>query len=458
VPLTAFVGATVIDGHGGQPIEHATVLVEDGRFLAVGSAASTPVPSDAEVIDLVGRYLLPGLMDANVHLLPWPSWGYIEFLARYEDRFDAVITEAAQLALASGFTTVFDTMGPLDSLLTVRDRINEGQVTGSRMFVAGNIVGFRAVFTTPEAIASASLAFQQRVNARFEAGGGPDLCLLHPRELAAQMSHYVSQGVDFVKYGATGDGEPVNSQIGQAAVLRFSPDQQRAIVEAVHAAGKTVQTHTTSAESLHLAVCVGNDLGQHASMTGRSRMYDETLERMVATGYSCGTQWAPLTQEQTERVAAGDFSGPQESGLDNIENAVRLIRAGVPQLLSTDAGTVDPDVAKDDEAGRSSMLGEAEFATMRAMVDRGMTPMQVVQAATANIARAYRVDDELGSIAPGKRADLVALDRDPLANVENMRTVSLVVKDGLVIDRSALPSSPLLTSAAATSPGRIRTS
>jgi imidazolonepropionase-like amidohydrolase len=99
MPVTAFVGATVIDGHGRQPIEQGTVLAERGRFLAIGSAASTPVPSDAEVIDLSGRYLLPGLMDANVHLLPWPSWSYIEFLARYEDRFDAVITEAAQVAL-----------------------------------------------------------------------------------------------------------------------------------------------------------------------------------------------------------------------------------------------------------------------------------------------------------------------------------------------------------------------
>lgn len=456
MPLTAFVRATVIDGRGGVPIEQGTVLVAGGRFVAVGPAASTPVPSDAEVVDLFGRYLLPGLMDANVHLLPWPSWGYIEFLARYEDRFDAVITEAAQVALASGFTTVFDTMGPLDALLTVRDRINAGQVAGSRMFVAGNIVGFRAVFTTPEAIASASPAFQQRINDRFEAGGGPDVCLLHPRELAARMSDYVGQGVDFVKYGATGDGEPVNSEIGQAAVLRFSPDQQRAIVEAVHAAGKTVQTHTTSAESLHVAVSVGNDLGQHASMTGRSRMYDETLDRMLATGYSCGTQWAPLTQEQKQCVAAGDFSRLREPGLDNVENAVRLIRAGVPQLLSTDAGTVDPDVANDDHSGPSSMLGVAEFATMRAMADRGMTPMQVVQAATVNIARAYRLADDLGSIAPGKRADLVALDRDPLSDVENMRTVSLVVKDGQVVDGSALPSSRLLTSPAATSPGRIR--
>jgi imidazolonepropionase-like amidohydrolase len=82
--------------------------------------------------------------------------------------------------------------------------------------------------------------------------------------------------------------------------------------------------------------------------------------------------------------------------------------------------------------------------------------MQVIQAATVNIARAYRVDDELGSIAAGKRADLVALDQDPLTDVENMRTVSLVVKDGQVIDRSALPSPRLLTSPTAAAPGSIR--
>ena len=464
MPVTAYTGATVIDGEGGEPIPFGVVLVgPEGRILAAGPASAVPVPSGAAVVDLSGKWLLPGLMDANVHLMPWPSWTYIEFLARYEDRFESIITEAAQVALAAGFTTVFDSMGPLDSLIAARDRIAAGKVPGARIFAAGNIVGFRAVFTTVASMASASAAFQRRINDRFEAGGGPEVCELAPRELHARMREYVAQGADFVKYGATGDGDPVNSEIGQASVLRFSPDQQRAIVDAVHSMGKTVQTHTTSAESLHIAVSAGNDMGQHASFTGRSRMYDETLTLMLERGYFCGTQWAPLSEEGRRRIAERDFSGLAGAahGLDNLENSVRLIEAGVPQLVSTDAGTIDPDVAKDAHqwgglGGHASLLGEAEFLNMRAMAERGMTCMQVIQAATRNIARAYQVDAELGSLVAGKRADMVVLDADPLASVENLRSVSLVVKDGTVVNRAALPTPRVLTAPEAVSPGPVR--
>lgn len=462
--VTAYTGATVIDGEGGKPLPSGVVLTDlEGKILATGAASAVPVPSGAAVVDLTGKWLLPGLMDANVHLLPWPSWTYIEFLARYEHRFEEVITEAAQVALAAGFTTVFDSMGPLDSLMAVRDRIASGQVPGARIYAAGNIVGFRAVFTTAESMACASRAFQRRINDRFEAGGGPEVCELPPRELYARMRDYVAQGADFVKYGATGDGDPVNSEIGQASVLRFSPDQQAAIVEAVHSLGKTVQTHTTSAESLHIAVSVGNDMGQHASFTGRSRMYDETLALMQERGYFCGTQWAPLSEEGRRRVAERDFSGIDGAthGLDNLENSVRLIDAGVPQLVSTDAGTIDPDVAADEHqwgglGGHASLIGEAEFLNMRAMAERGMTPMQIVQAATLNIARAYKVDAELGSLAAGKRADMVVLDADPLASAENMRSVSMVIKDGVIVERAALPSPRVLPPAGAVALGRVR--
>lgn len=451
----------MIDGHGGQAVEHATVLIEDDRIVAAGPSSQVPTPADVTVIDVTHKYLLPGLMDGNVHLLPWPSWTYIEFLARYEDRFDDIILEAAQVALAAGFTTVFDSMGPLDSLMAVRERINAGSDIGARLFVAGNIVGFRAVFTSSESMASASQAFQQRINSRFEANGGPDLCWLPPHELYAAMIAYVSQGVDFVKYGATGDGDPVNSEVGQGATLRFSSRQQQAIVDAVHNAGKIVQTHTTSAEALHVSLEAGNDMGQHSSFTGPARIYDETIELMLAQGYSCGTQWAPLTDNQKERLAVRDFSRPDLDQFDNLENSVRLIEAGVPQLLTTDAGTIDPDIAKDLRprgglGGQASIIGEAEFLNARAMVDRGMTPMQVIQAATLNVARAYGIDEDLGTVQGGKLADLVVLGSDPLANVENLRCVELVIKSGSVIDRRALPTDRLLTASRALEPGAIR--
>ncbi|MDR2987044.1 MAG: amidohydrolase family protein [Nocardiopsaceae bacterium] len=461
----ALVGGTLINGSGEEPIERGTLLIEGAKITGIGAQAHVPIPDQTEIIDVGGRYVLPGLIDANVHLVPWPSWTFIEFLARYEGRFEAIIEEAAQIALRHGFTTVFDSMGPLAPLMAVRDSIDKGDVLGSRIRVAGNIVGFRAVFTTPEAMASATKPFQRRMNDLFEAGGGADLGWCAPDELYDRMRAYVAQGVDFVKYGATGDGEPVNSEVGQEAVLRFSPEQQRAIVQSVHDADKTVQTHTTSAESLHIAVQVGNDMGQHASITRHSRIYESTISLMREQHYSCGTQWDPLTADEQEFLRRGD-SWHSKSALSRdrayeLENAVRLIEAGIPQLVSTDAGTIDPDVmehfapdAVPGGLGRvTSLLGEAEFLNMRGMRQRGMTPMQIIRAATQNIARAYKCDDEFGTLEIGKAADVVVVDRDPLVDPENLRQVSLVLKGGVPVVREDLPERPVLTSQESISAG-----
>ncbi len=465
--MRALVGATVITATGEHPIDGGVVLVEDSRIVAVGTRQEVPVPEAADVIDLSRHYLLPGLIDGNVHLVPWPGWNYAEFLARYEDRLDEVAVEAAQVLLASGFTTVFDTMGPLDALLAARDRSESGAVVAARIRVAGNIVGFRAVFTTPEAMASATRGLQDRMNRRFEAGGGPDLCWKSPAQIYDQMTRYVEQGVDFVKYGATGDDEPVNSSTGQWAVLRFSPDQQRAIVEAVHAAGKTVQTHTTSAESVHIAVEVGNDIGQHVAFTCASRLYDRTIELMLERGYCCGTQWAPLTDEQLRIVEQRDFPGDDRfNGAEGynyeLENSVRLIEAGVPQFVSTDSIVFDPDVAGDADwgglGGHKSISGEAQFLVMQSMSQRGMTNMQIIQSATSTPAKAYQMDSEIGTLEAGKVADMVVVGSDPLEEIANLRDVRMVMKGGEVVDVDALPSSPVLTSASARHPGLVRKS
>ena len=192
--MRAITGATIIDGTGGKPIVKGVVLIEGRKIKAIGPASRVEIPADAERIDVSGKYIVPGLMDANVHLVPWPSWTYIEFLARYENNFQGIAAEAAQIALKHGFTTVFDSMGPAIPEMAVRDRINRGELEGSRIFVAGDIVGFRAVFTTPESIASASKAFQARINAQFELNGGPDLAWMTPEQVHDEMAKYVPEG------------------------------------------------------------------------------------------------------------------------------------------------------------------------------------------------------------------------------------------------------------------------
>ena len=465
-----FTGATIIDGNGGKPISNGVLVVEAGKIKAVGAAGHVSIPAGAERVDVSGKYIVPGLMDANVHLVPWPSWTYIEFLARYENNFEGIAEEAAQIALKHGFTTVFDSMGPARPEMRVRDRINRGEAEGARIFVAGDIVGFRAVFTTPQSIASASKAFQARINAQFEMNGGPDLAWMTPQQVKAEMTRYVAEGVDFVKYGATGDGPPVNSEVGQEAVLRFTPEQQRAMVEAVHAAGKIIQTHQTSAESLRIVVESGVDMAQHCALTGPSRIAEETIRLMVQRKFYCGTQWGLLTDEQQKQVREGRFPYTEadngKPGVDfSVENAVRLIKAGVPELISTDAGTIDPDVAKDfgpdggpgGLGGHASLIGESEFDDMKAMQQRGMTAMMIIQAATRNIAAAYHKLDAFGTLEPGKLADLIVVDADPLADVQNLKKLSMVVKEGRTIDVASLPLHPILTSEEARNPGAVRT-
>jgi imidazolonepropionase-like amidohydrolase len=467
--MRAFTGATIIDGNGGNPIENGVVLIDGNTIKAVGRASRVSIPNNAERIDVSGKYIVPGLMDGNVHLVPWPSWTYIEFLARYENNFQGIAAEAAQIALKHGFTTLFDSMGPAIPEMAVRDRINHGELVGPRIFVAGDIVGFRAVFTTPEARASASKAFQARINAQFELNGGPDLAWMTPAQVHDEMVKYVAKGVDFVKYGATGDDPPVDSIVGQEAVLRFTPAQQRAMVDAVHAAGKIIQTHQTSAEALRIVVESGVDMAQHCAHTGRSRIAEETIQLMLKRKFYCGTQWGPLTDAQLKQVHDNDFpSSDKDNGKEGmdymVENAVRLIKAGVPEFVSTDAGTIDPDVLKDfgpdggpgGLGGHASLIGEAEFIDMLAMQQRGMTNMMILQAATRNIAAAYHKLDQFGTLEPGKLADLIVVDADPLVDFRNLKKISMVVKEGRTIDTASLPLNPILTSQEAKDPGALR--
>ena len=468
--IRAFTGGTIIDGNGGAPIANGVILTEGAKIKAVGPASKVRIPDGAERIDVSGKYLVPGLIDGNVHLVPWPSWTYIEFLARYENNFDGIALEAAQIALQKGVTTLFDSMGPARPEMRVRDRINRGELVGPRLFIAGDIVGFRAVFTTRESIASASKAFQARINEQFELNGGPDLAWMTPDQVRAEMTKYVNEGVDFVKFGATGDGAPLNSEFGQEAVLRFTPAQQRAMVEAVHAAGKIIQTHQTSAESLRIVVESGVDMAQHCSHTGPSRIAEETIKLMLQRKFYCGTQWGLLTPEQQKQMQSGNFPGIDrengKEGMDySVENAVRLIKAGVPQIVSTDAGTIDPDVRKDfgpdggpgGLGGHASFIGEAEFLDMLAMRQRGMTPMMILQAATRNVAAAYHKLDAFGTLELGKYADILVVDADPLADEQNLRKTHMVIKEGRTVDLASLPTAPILTSDAARNPGKVRT-
>jgi hypothetical protein len=135
----ALTNVTIIDATGRPPIENGVIVMDNGRIIAVGKKAEVTVPRGARVIDKTGKYVIPGLMDANVHLFLNLD---VDSLLRFRDRYADVIVEGAQLALKTGQTTVFDTWGPYPDLKAARDRINSGKEVGARIFFAGNIIGF----------------------------------------------------------------------------------------------------------------------------------------------------------------------------------------------------------------------------------------------------------------------------------------------------------------------------
>jgi hypothetical protein len=224
-------GATLIDGVADEPLEHASIWIENGRIGAIGRSDERAVPAGAACIDARGKFVIPGLMNANVHLLCDVR---LENLARYIGRYEELIVEAAQVALKNGLTTVFDTWGPRRFLIAARDRINAGEIPGSRFFCAGNIVGFDGPFSADffgKTADVASAAFVNRINSIWVENVGRHLMWLSPEDVAREVRAYIGKGIDFVKYGS-------NEHPFPGAFLAFSPQVQASIVGEAHRAAR----------------------------------------------------------------------------------------------------------------------------------------------------------------------------------------------------------------------------
>jgi imidazolonepropionase-like amidohydrolase len=448
-------GAVLIDGTGAPPIPDSVLVIREGRLVAVGPAGHVEIPNGSEEIDARGKFIIPGMMDANVHLFRDVS---IEFIARYEDRLEELIEEGAQISLKYGVTTVFDSWGPLRPLMNVRDRINRGETPGSRVFVAGNIVGLSGPFgrsfnTVGKWIAPKE--FVERVNTMFEEGTGTRLSWLPPEQVGREIRTYIGLGIDFLKYAVSGhdckgcSGFP--GTLDLSSVLLFTPEAQKAMVHEAHRAGIIAQTHTTSVESLRQAVEAGVDMLQHGAITGPIPIPESTIELMLESGIYCAVQPRTAKRLAIEKKDAALFRRSVQVLDAWDENIRRLIKSGVPLLLATDAGVSNP-IKTEVEAGKDAfdvehpeMLGEAHFIWFRAMIEKGMSPMQAIVAATRNNAAAYGKLDQFGTVEVGKLADLVVLNADPLEDIENTREIHWVIKEGVIVDREALPVHPLLT-------------
>lgn len=442
---TLIKGATILDAVSDRPIEGEALWIERGRIRAIGRAHELNVPADTQVIDAHGKFVIPGLMDANVHLMADIR---PENVLRHMDHYEDLVVEATQVALKGGLTTVFDTWGPRAPLMAVRDRINAGKVTGSRFFCAGNIVGLDGPFS-PDFFGKAdilSATMAERINSQFVENVGPALSWMTPEQVASEIRAYIGKGIDFIKYASSEHryGDPT-------AFLVFSERAQKAIVDEAHRAGVTAQAHTMAVEGLRVAIEAGCDLIQHCNITGRTAIPETTLELFAER--QIGAVIIPFTQKRFDWIMTHcKTDSPYMATSDT--NCRNLMRVGAKLLLCTDAILFAPEVATDPmwsnfwlAPGEDNLaeFGQGHFVWLKAMEEKGYPAMQILRAATRNIAIAYKKDRDLGTLQAGKLADLLILDKNPLHSAENYRAIHMIMKEGVIVNRDTLPEHPIQT-------------
>lgn len=464
----ALVGATVIQANGSEPIADSVILIEKGLITYVGKRKEIRIADNIKVIDVTGKWITPGLIDTNEHLilniLP-------EFYIKYEDRLEDIALQSAQVALKYGLTTIGDTWGPIDPLLSVRDKINNGDEVGTRVLVAGNIIGaggpFTASFMRGWDMRGNSLryggwvhpAIQFRINQKWEAGVGPSLLAATPEEVGEALRAYIARGVDFIKVGISGHG------LGTVEPLVFSEDALKAMRREADRAGIPFTTHTFSIASTDMAIKLDTDFMLHpnvmsipyASASEKQKFAIRKLaEQTAKKGIYVGLMAIP-NKEQFEIMAHWDPKKAKDSFVNKImvdrgqfasqstydrqvEGLKVWLDAGVKYTIATDAGPETADLGP-TIWGR---LGRAHFERMEALQHLGERPEDILIAATRHGAEAYNLQDHLGTIEKDKYADLLILDADPHLDIKNLRSIYMVIKEGRVINRDALPTVKVL--------------
>lgn len=390
---------TVIDGVSAEPRKNADVIIDSNRITAVraGGAAS----AGAQVIDLSRETCLPGLIDVHTHVLLQGDIivDYDEQLLKESTAYRAIrATVSAKNALNFGFTSIRDleTEGAGYADVDLRNAIDRGIVPGPRMQVATrslNVTGAYALL---------GYNWEYEWPHGVQVCDGAEGCRKAVRE---QLSH----GADWIKVYADQrtwiEGNVLHSR------PTFTIDELRAIVDEAHRDRHRVAAHASGMEGVHDAVEARVDTVEHGTYIAR-----EDIQQMVAKQiWFVPTPWLAYYRAEQFPQQAQRMQGGMKIAEDTFR---RAMAAGVKIAYGTDVGAFEWTITP-----------AMQFPTM---VQYGMTPMQAIESATVRAAELLNWRDRLGSIEPGKLADIVAVPSDPLADISALQHVDFVMKDGTI--------------------------
>jgi imidazolonepropionase-like amidohydrolase len=391
----------LIDGVRGAPLENVVILVEGERIKAVGP--SLPIPDGAQVIDLGSSTVLPGLIDAHTHVLlqgDITAEDYDSQLLKDSIPYRTIrATVAARTALSNGFTSIRDleTEGAMYADVDLKKAIDRGIVPGPRMFVSTRALAPTGMYPL------LGYSWQLQVPEGVQIVDGPDAIRRAIRE-------QVKYGADWIKYYS--DRGYFLKDGALRSRVNFTDEEAKALVDEAHRLGHRVAAHAMAKDGIEAALRAGVDSIEHGYGLDEGQM-DIMVRRHVF--------WCPTLFVGTY-VAEGRAAGGApiwKSMVAVAEQAFRkALKKGVPIAFGTDAG------------GFAWTVNEArEFSVM---VRYGMTPMQAIQSATSVAASLLEKEDSLGTLEPGRLADIVAVKGDPLKDIAELEHVSFVMKGGTV--------------------------
>ena len=418
-PTLALAGGRIIDGYGGLPIENGVILIAGERITAVGRRGEVAIPAGVRVISTEGMSVLPGLADMHVHLMILGHADYEHWDTTYRRRVrNEIMPAAAKQLLLAGVTTARDLGAPLEDIIAVKRRIEKGEIPGPRLFVSGPFIQ-HAPYAPYEA--------------RFRWGvSGAD-------DARAKVKQLVQGGVDVIKL------------IDQD---QMTEDEVAAVVETAHAAGLPVVAHSHREAEIRIGLKHGVDCFEHTGLgtePGYPEDIVEGLRRRNATLY-----WTPTigplylfsytADSFPERLddPAWREGVPQDIARD-IDRSLEpfaalpyfaLVRRRIPTLANKFAQLRSTGVtllAGTDAGIPGNFHSDATWRELATWVKLGMSPMDAIQGATRWPARFLKRESQLGTIAPGRYADIIAVRGDVLHNIELLQDVKIVIKGGVQV-------------------------
>jgi imidazolonepropionase-like amidohydrolase len=395
----------LIDGVSAQPRNQVSILIHDDRITDVKPGFATP--AGAEIIDLSHSTVLPGLIDCHVHITGQFDGGNPIAEQVTETRFDSAVksTAYARATLLAGFTSVRDVGADTGVVLALKKQIAKGIVPGPRMWVSGAPLGPTGGHTDPSTGFDPELSHPAWTQNIIDS----------PEEARKAVREHKKRGVDLIKIMPSGGVLSVNDDPSRQLM---ADDEIKAVIDTAHALGLKVAAHAHGKQAIDTAVRLGVDSIEHGSFADKEsyRLMKEHGTYLVPTLLIAHAVYelAKTHPEQLNPSSAQKALAVAPRIQQNLHDAYE---AGVRIAFGTDQSLVPH--------GQNAQ----EFALM---VQSGMSPMDAIIAATGTAADLIGDTQDIGTVRPGRYADIVAVDGDPLADITQLQRVQFVMKGGTI--------------------------